>query len=446
MTPRRNITGALRRALLAEVRRSVGHVLVLVLSLAVPVCGQFRYVDVDEERKTGQIVVPFGFYTRNIQYAGGIGWGTLGEPQEQMALAVAGYGSSNGSWGVPVIARDVQLPFGERFFLDVTAFFADYGRFDTYRDGNPAFPLERAGSNESSRENFIDGDGRQAIVEPTFRYVLPIGSGADAAIHTYTIDDGMLVGNPMGGGPWNPFDGGRTYLEVDPFYRVETVETDDLTDSKRTNGLELSLVYDNRDFHPNPSRGSRQSVTVTRDWGCLDSSDSWTNLEFDYSKYVSLPPFAGTRQQVLAFDVWTAYTPTWKLRGTDLNGKPIYHRPPEFKGAQLGGLFRMRAFPSNRFSDKAAIYYTAEYRVMPDWNPIRSISWLDWLEVKWLQLAAFVEVGRVAPSWRIDELHRDMKWDVGIGLRVWGKGAVARADIAFAEEAAGVQVMIGHPF
>jgi hypothetical protein len=106
----------------------------------------------------------------------------------------------------------------------------------------------------------------------------------------------------------------------------------------------------------------------------------------------------------------------------------------------------MRAFPSNRFSDKAAIYYTAEYRVMPDWNPIRSVSWLDWLEVKWLQLAAFVEVGRVAPSWRLDELHRDMKWDVGIGLRVWGKGAVARADIAFAEEVTGVQVMIGHPF
>jgi hypothetical protein len=106
----------------------------------------------------------------------------------------------------------------------------------------------------------------------------------------------------------------------------------------------------------------------------------------------------------------------------------------------------MRAFPPNRFSDKAAICYTAEYRFIPDWNPARSISWLDWLRIKWIQGVGFAEVGRVAPSWRLDELHRDMKWDVGVGLRVWGRDTVARADIAFAEETVGIQVMIGHPF
>ena len=63
----------------------------------------------------------------------------------------------------------------------------------------------------------------------------------------------------------------------------------------------------------------------------------------------------GFRQSVLALDFWTAYSPTWNVRpdGT------IAHQPPAFSGAHLGGLFRMRAYPSQRFGDKAAVYYAA---------------------------------------------------------------------------------------
>jgi hypothetical protein len=32
----------------------------------------------------------------------------------------------------------------------------------------------------------------------------------------------------------------------------------------------------------------------------------------------------------------------------------------------------MRGYPFARFSDKAAIYYGAEYRVIPRWNPFTS--------------------------------------------------------------------------
>ena len=36
----------------------------------------------------------------------------------------------------------------------------------------------------------------------------------------------------------------------------------------------------------------------------------------------------------------------------------------------------------------------------------------------------FVEVGRVASTWSLDELHSDMKWDAGFGIRVMMRGTV----------------------
>lgn len=66
--------------------------------------------------------------------------------------------------------------------------------------------------------------------------------------------------------------------------------------------------------------------------------------------------------------------------------------------------------------------------------------------IQWLQFVPFVEIGRVAPEWSFKELHSDMKWRVGLGLRVWAKGIVARIDTAYSEEGLGLQMMISQPF
>jgi hypothetical protein len=39
-----------------------------------------------------------------------------------------------------------------------------------------------------------------------------------------------------------------------------------------------------------------------------------------------------------------------------------------------------------------------------------------------------------------------MKWDAGLGLRLWAKGIVARIDAAASDEGAQVQMMISQPF
>jgi hypothetical protein len=116
---------------------------------------------------------------------------------------------------------------------------------------------------------------------------------------------------------------------------------------------------------------------------------------------------------------WTAYSPTWDLQPDG----SIAHRPPGFSGATLGGLFRMRAYPSQRFSDKAAVYYAAELRMMPTWNFFDRLPWLqERVGVEWIQLVGFGEAGRVAPHYDLGDLHSDMRWDIRIRAAGLGQG------------------------
>ena len=117
-----------------------------------------------------------------------------------------------------------------------------------------------------------------------------------------------------------------------------------------------------------------------------------------------------------------------------------------FAGATLGGVTRLRAYPSSRFNDQAVIYYSAELRLTPEWHPLGEVDWLDFLEIDWWQWVPFVEVGRVAEKWTLNELHTDMKWDVGFGVRAMAKLLVVRIDAAVGDEGAGLQMMVGQPF
>jgi hypothetical protein len=182
---------------------------------------------------------------------------------------------------------------------------------------------------------------------------------------------------------------------------------------------------------------------LTRDFGAFNSDESWTIVRGELDNYFSLGPTKTFRQRIIAVDVWTAYSPSWDKKS---DGR-IVNRPPAFAGATLGGLFRLRGFPSSRFNDKAAIHYTFEYRMIPEWNPLAEIDWLQkHLGIAWWQWVPFVEVGRVAPKWSMGELHEDMKWDVGFGLRLMAMGLVIRADTAVSNEAVQVQMFVGQPF
>jgi outer membrane protein assembly factor BamA len=348
---------------------------------------------------------------------------------------------SKGSAMLFLMGRDLRLFGVERLFIDPvfsTGYFVDN---NAYMNGNPDFSSQRAGSNDSDKNNYITGKGWDNFARVNFKYLLPIGSGKEKIINSYHVKDGLLEAGASGGESWHPLASGRTFLQMRPFFRSMQINSNEVDLVQKTNGLDFSLFWDNRNFVLNPSAGNSLLLKASRDFGVLGSTNPWTSYSAEQDIYFSLGSSDWFRQQVIALDMWTAYSPSWE---NQLDGS-IKNRPPTFAGATLGGLWRMRAYPSQRFSDKAGIYYGAEYRMIPEWTSFN--SWLrERLQVQWLQIVPFAEAGRVAPDWKLDELHTKMKWDAGVGLRAMVKGLVVRLDLAGSREGSSIQMMVGQPF
>jgi hypothetical protein len=180
----------------------------------------------------------------------------------------------------------------------------------------------------------------------------------------------------------------------------------------------------------------------------------WSVIETDLRWYLPLNDIFRNKKslpKVLALDFWTVITLTWDsydIEGTLPDGSLIkkYHRPPPYTGAYLGGRYRLRAYYEGRFNDRAAIYYGAEYRQIISWNPFDYWSLTRKLNVHWLQLAVFGELGRVAPEWNLETLHTDMKWSVGGGIRMFMNNLILRLDGANSEEGFYIQMFVDHAF
>lgn len=387
--------------------------------------------------------IPFALYTEELDFGVGIGFCQSGLQQGQAGIYGAGLYTSNHSY--TVFLRGSKFRVMERLFFDATYIDGRYKTHRIYARSNPDFPGDRGGTNESLEENFIVAPGRDYFFELDSYYVLPFGDGQKNIIKEYVLVDGVLSSSPSGGESWNPVTSGRSYVHFVPFYRSQDFDFDLGQSVFNTNGVKLEFEYDNRDFPENPPVGSYQEFRVLRDFGLGDSSDSWSVIDLKASKYFSLGESALTRQRVIALNFWTADTPTWEQReeGSAITDK---HRPPPYMGATLGGVNRLRAYPSERFNDKAAIYYSAEYRFMPRTNPLGKISLLRRFDIDWWQFVGFIEMGRVAPDWNIKTLHSNVQGDIGIGLRAMALRSIVRLDAAFSDETWQVYAMVGHPF
>jgi hypothetical protein len=254
--------------------------------------------------------LPFAFYNENFGFAAGYVYGKVGSPQKQALMLATAIVGTKGGMGL-LVGRDIQMPRVDRLFLDPIVSAGFFSDNEAYIDGNPKFPSERAGSNDSHEDNFIKGDGWDNFFRLNFKYLLPIGAGRDEIITTYKIKEGLLMSAPKGGTSLNPFESGRSYLELQPFYRSQSIDGDNVDLDIKTNGLDFSAFWDNRDFYANPSRGLGLRGRLSRDFGWFDSSNSWTNLEGEIDAYIPFRLGNWLRQGVIALDYWTSYSPTW---------------------------------------------------------------------------------------------------------------------------------------
>jgi hypothetical protein len=405
--------------------------------------GQSIMVGPNKKFEKQVLSIPYAFYNTSFGFAVAYAYAVTGWPQKQSALISSAMVGTTGSAMGFVMGRDLQIPRTDRLFVDVIGQIGYFQGNESFTNGKPKYIDRRAGSNDSNKDDYLDADGWDNFFRFRFKYLLPIGNGKENIINTYVVDRGLMIDGATGGESWNPLVSGRTYLELQPFYRSQEIDSNEVQGTVKTNGLEFVLFRDNRDFKFNPSNGSGVRLKFQRDFGLLNSSDSWTVVDGEFDKYFSFGQSDWFRQRVFAFDFWTAYSPTWDKKEEN----DISNRPPAYAGATLGGLWRMRGFPTQRFSDKACIYYAGEFRMIPRWNPFPKWPWLQkYVGVQWLQFVPFVEVGRVAPKWSFSRLHSDMKWDAGLGLRLWAQGLVARIDTAASSEGVRVQMMVAQPF
>jgi hypothetical protein len=422
-------------------KQSIAMILMIMSLASVATAEDIRVVPEGITAAEKKIGLPYAFYNNSFGASAGYVYSVVGLPQPQSAIMATVMAGTKGSAMFFLMGKDIRIFGIERLFMDPivsTGYFVDN---DAYMNGNPGFSGKRAGSNDSDKNNFITGNGWDNFLRVNFKYLLPIGTGKDQVVNAYKVKNGLLESGASGGTSWNPLDSGKTFLQVRPFYRSMQINSNTVDSIQKTNGFDFSLFWDNRDFVPNPAHGNSILLKSSQDYGALDSSTSWNTATAEIDQYISLGSSDWFRQRVIALDAWTSFSPSWENQSDGT----INHRPPTFAGATLGGLWRMRAYPSQRFSDKAGIYYGAEFRMMPDWIPTN--KWVrETLGMQWVQLVPFVEAGRVGPSWNVQELHSDMKWDAGLGFRAMAKGLVVRLDFAGSREGGSVQMMVSQPF
>jgi len=376
-------------------------------------------------------ILPYGFASEAMGFVVGVAGGISGFPQEQNSLIATALVSNEGAAAVYVFFNNYQFSNNPHMFMDVSLGLGEFPQQRAYLDTSPPGDSPPAGSNESDANNYFEVEGFSNWLEVDFKYVFDIGNAKSNPVNTYTLSEGLLVGGSNGGKVFNPFKSGRTYLQTSFFHQNRNYDIDTKFPLSTT-GVGFSLKYDNTDFPVNPSIGSVLNAGIKYDPG-FGENQQWSTAEIEYSTYFKLPKGPLTEQQVIAFNVWTAET---------LSDTPA----PHYFGPTLGGLYRLRAYPIERFHDNSAVYYSAEFRTIPRSNWLRNISFLEFANLEWWEFTVFYEIGRVAPKWNFKELHSDMKTDIGVSLRIMANNDIGRLDVAWSDEDAAIWLMYGHPF
>jgi len=392
------------------------------------------------------LILPYAFSADSLGTTLGVGGMAKGYWQDQLLFGGTVLGSFDEAAVVILGMWDYRLPWAKRVFFTTFGSVGHYPRQRAYTDAVIKPGEIRAGSNASDDNRYIESSGMDNWFEFKLEYVLPFGGARDDGMTAYKLKNGILQSGATGGNVWNPLESGVTVLLLRQYNRYQSFDTDIGELDYTIHPIEFGLLYNNTDFPTNPTYGSSQYLAFTRDFGWLESNDSWSFLEFEASKYFSLGESDWARQRVINLNFWTGDALSWD-ETTDEHGNTIINnRPPYYEGANLGGFYRMRAYPSHRFNDRSVIYATAEYRYTLRWNPLGNISWLRFLKSDWLQLVGFAEGGRVANEYDVSDLFSDWKIDGGFGIRAMLAGAVVRIDFAYSDEGSAAWVMFGQPF
>ncbi|ELB2879919.1 BamA/TamA family outer membrane protein [Vibrio parahaemolyticus] len=368
--------------------------------------------------------VPFYFSTDTLGNTVGVAGVAKGVGQPQAALFGMGLYSE----------KDSYIGFLSAFNYALSPNVLFSTQMYQARFNDSPYYLGEQGDNNSSFESQTITNSDEQKYKFEFKYLLPWG-----AVKDHGLKGAFLPSRDVRNA--SPLASGVSSILLTPFYSSRALDV--YNDKKeQAYGFTLGFDWDNRDSARNTTRGSHTSLNLTTGAESGQSEDLWLKWEFQNSQYYSLGPLGDWfDQQVLALDFYTADTPTWN----QCDGV-VCSRPPEQEQVRLGGLYRLRGYTAGRYHGRSAIHYSAEYRVLPDWQPLDDIPIINYYDMPWWQWVAFVEVGRVADEYDLKTLHEDMKWSVGGAVRFQVEGVVVRAEVAKGADEGTFRVMINQPF
>ncbi|MBY6185353.1 hypothetical protein KUV89_01675 [Marinobacter hydrocarbonoclasticus] len=341
----------------------------------------------------------------------------VGQPGAQLV----GFGAYSVNDSYIAFMGYYNLSIFGRWTLDISGLQAEFMDSTFYPDSLAA------GGLSSSLGEPLEASYLQQDAYLTLRY--PISFDEDAASRQQYLN----------GLPIQPQSIAKTTVEIEPFYRAREVRAHQAANIEgKTYGVSLILDRDTRDFWPSPSRGYHAYSKLDRDWGNQERA-AYSRWEAQYTHYLDLGGQSWSRQQTLALTGYLSDIPTW--RTDDANRQPDW-----FAQSVLGGSERLRGYGDDRFTDRSALYYGAEYRAIPNWQPQNRIPFFNRYDFPWWQIALFAEVGKTANRFDFSELHRSMEWSAGFGLRFYIERMIARADFGFSNENSLFHFTVNQPF
>ena len=112
-----------------------------------------------EDPEPSSIILPFAFHTESLDTALGAFLGGSGHFQPQSSVFASVFTTTNDSVAGFFGVHDAQLPFAKRLFLTLRGSKGYYTNQLVYAGFNSTDPNDRAGSNDSSSDNYIQGEG-----------------------------------------------------------------------------------------------------------------------------------------------------------------------------------------------------------------------------------------------------------------------------------------------
>ena len=205
----------------------------------------------------------------------------------------------------------------------------------------------------------------------------------------------------------------------------------------RQHSASAGMVVDLTDDVVDPRRGMRFDFNMTLDppESTILGRDSETRSAFDEGN---------TRSRRFGLTFYFPLSDQWNLAWNNQRFETSGGDGEGVQGAVAGGSPPLRGYPANRWRDRFGVFHGLDLRFnIPLGKELDFILARGVIED--IQLAAFYEVGQVAPS-NNSTLYQDLHQSYGLGIRVLLEAIVLRLDLAFSDVGPQTHLTVGHAF